>query len=205
MRGNLLDSTASEPGSETQPRGPILIGAVAALLVTGLVFAGYLVLQRRHQQQALTLQQARVSRTTEPKGPVKAQIFVDDPLLKGDQTVLGGTIKNISSETLNNLSVRLELIRRKGGESQRASAPVEPTQIGPQQEGHYSLQLRSADYSSVKLAGLSSGGSPSLAYVSAPGQKRAPEKLAGKTIIVNQPGRSNNGFLNTPDTPGRIR
>jgi hypothetical protein len=205
MRGNLLDSAISDEDSQTQSRGLLMIGAVSALLVTALVFAGFLLLRSR-QQQTVRAQQAQIHKSTEPKGPAKAQILVDEPLLNGDQTVLGGTVKNLSSENLTGLLVELELIRRKDAGTQRISVAVQPSQIAPQQEGHYSVQLRSADYSSVKLAGLNSGAGPTaLAYTSAPGQKRPPEKIASKTIIVNQPSRPNNGFLNTPDTPGRIR
>jgi hypothetical protein len=205
MRGSLLDSPISDPGPDAQSRGLVLIGAVAALLVTGSLFAGYLVLVKRHQQQTLAAAQAQAPRSNESKGPAKAQVLVDDALLKGDQTVLGGTVRNISSENLSSLSVDLELIRRKDGGIQRTSVPVQPTQIAPQQEGRYALQLRSADYSSVRLVGLSSGtGSAALAYTSAPGQKRSPEKLESKTIIVNQPAHSKGGFLNTPDNPGRV-
>ncbi len=177
MRGSLLDSPVSDAGSETQSRGLAVIGAVAA-----------------------------APRSIESRGPAKAQVLVDDAFLKGDQTLLGGTVKNISSENLSSLSVDLELIRRKDGEAQRTSVLVQPTQLAPQEEGRYSLQVRSADYSSVKLVGLNSGaGSRALAFTSAPGQKRPPEKLESKTIIVNQPARSKGGFLNTPDTPGRVR
>ena len=205
MRGTLLDSTFSDAGPDTQSRSRLLIGAAAAMLVTGLVFTGFLLLRNR-QQRLIAAQQAQAHKPTEPKGPIKAQIFVDDPLLKGDQTILGGTVRNISNENLNGLLVDLELVRRKDAGTQRIAVPVQPTQIAPQQEGHYSVQLRSADYSSVKLSGLNSGsGSALLAYTSAPGQKRPPERLENKTIIVNQPSRSNGGFLNTPDTPGRIR
>ena len=205
MRGSLLDSPGSGVDADTQTRGLTLVAALAALLITGLVFAGFLVLRKRHQQQTLAAEQAQAPRPSEAKGPIKAQIFVDDALLKGDQTVLGGTVRNISNENLSNVTVDLELIRRKDGGSHKTSVPVEPTQLSPQQEGRYSLQLRSADYSAAKLAGLHGGAnSAALAYAAAPGQKRPPEKLESKTIIVNPPGRSKGGFLNSPDNPGRV-
>src|SRR2546427_7874165 len=100
MKGNFLDSTISDARSERQSRGLLLIGAVAALLVTGLVLAGYSVLRKRHQQQTLAAQRAE-TKSIAPKGPVKAQVFVDDAMLKGDQTVLGGTVKNVSGENLS--------------------------------------------------------------------------------------------------------
>ena len=204
MRGSLLDSANTDPALETESRRMGLVALLAALLVTGLVFGGYTVLRKRHQQQTLAANQAQERRSPEPKGPAKAQILVDDALMKGDQTILGGTVRNISSENLSSLLVDLELTRRKDGGTQRTSVQVEPTQLAPQQEGRYSLQLRSADYSSVRLVGLKGGtNSALLAYVGAPGQKRPPEKLESKTIIINRP-TSKGGFLNSPSNPGRV-
>jgi hypothetical protein len=203
---SLLDSSTLDSDAETQSRSRVLLGVLAALVVTGLVFAGYAVLRKQHQQKTLAEEQARAPRAAESKGPAKAQILVDDALIKGDQTVLGGSVKNISGENLNNLAVNLELIRRKDGGTEKVAAQIEPTELAPQQEGRYSLQVRSADYITVKLAGLKSGANSTLlAYVAAPGQKRPLEKLESKTIIVNRPGASKRGgFLNTPDKPGRV-
>lgn len=201
----LLDSSTSDSGSEGQSRSRILVGVLAALVVTGLFFAGYAVLRKQHQQKVIAAEQAQ-ARSGEPKGPPKAQILVDEALIKGDQTVLGGTVTNISGETLSNLGVDLELTRRKDGGTQKTAVQVEPAQLAPQQEGHYSLQLRSADYITVKLVGLRGGANPAqVAYVAGPGQKRPFEKLEGKTIIVNRPaGAGKGGFLNSPDNPGRV-
>jgi len=202
---SLLDSGNFDSGAETQSRSMVLFGVVAALLVTGLLLAGYSVLRKRHQQRVIASQQAKAPQTSEPKGPPKVQILVDEALLKGDQSLLGGTVKNISSENLNDLSVNLELIRRKDGGTDRVSAPIVPRQLSPQQEGRYSLQLHAADYVSVRLAGLKSGANPTLlAFVAGAGQKRPAEKLESKTIIVGHPNSSKGGFLNTPDNPGRV-
>jgi hypothetical protein len=124
-------------------------------------------------------------------------------MLEGDQTVIGGTVKNISSEGLSGLSLDLELKRRKDRSTQSTAVQVSPAQLAPQQEGHYSLRLRSADYSSARLVGLTAN-SVLLAYVTSPGKKRPPEKLEGKTIIVSRPGPAKGEFINTPDSPGRV-
>ena len=204
MKGSLLDSPISDSG-DTKSRVLLLLGVVTALLVTGLLFSGYSVLRKRHQQQTLSTAQVEDPKPNEPKGPIKAQVFVDEALLKGDQTILGGTVRNISTENLTSLSVDLELVRRRGGQIEKTSAPVEPTQLLPQQEGRYSLQLRSADYRGAKLVGLrSSQNSSQLAYAAVPGQKRQPEKIETKTIIVSRPKPGKGDFLNTPDTPGRV-
>jgi hypothetical protein len=203
---SLLDSSVADSSTQGQSKSLLILGVLAALLVTGLVFAGYIVLRRKYQQSALADAQAQATRQSERRGPAKAQIFVDEALMKGDQTILGGSVRNISGENLSNLAVDLELTRRKDGSSQKTAVQVEPTQLAPQQEGRYSLQVRSADYITVRFAGLKGGANLAmLAYVAAPGQKRPLEKLESKTIIVNRPGTgSKGGFLNSPDTPGRV-
>lgn len=201
---SLLDSSIADSSTPAQSRSLLLLGVLAALLITGVVFAGYSVLRRKHQQRALA--EAQAARQVEPRGPAKAQIRVDEPLLKGGQRILGGSVRNISGENLSNLVVDLELTRRKDGGSEKIAVQVEPTQLAPQQEGRYSLQLRATDYVTVKLAGLRSGANPTmLAYVAGPGQKRPAETLESKTIIVDRPGTgSKGGFLNSPDNPGRV-
>src|SRR5947207_7979572 len=142
----LLDSNTTSLAEARQSRSIILVGVLAAVVVTAVVFFGYSTLRKRHQQGVLAAQQVPVATTNEPKGPPKVQILVDDALTKGDQSLLGGTVKNISEETLNDLTINLELIRRKDGGTDKVSATVEPKQLSPQQEGHYSLQLHAADY-----------------------------------------------------------
>lgn len=203
---SLLESNNLNSRNTNQSRSVAVLGILAAVVFTALVFAGYSLLRRRHQQRVIESQTARVPRSTEPTGPAKVQILVDEALLKGDQTLLGGTVKNISDETLKDLAVNLELIRRKDNGTDKITAPIEPTELGPKQDGRYSLQLHAADYLSVRLVGLTSGKSSELmAYVAGPGQKRPPEKIPpGKTIIVARPSSSKGGFLNTPDTPGKV-
>lgn len=201
----LLDSTSISARQGTQSRSVILLGMAAAIVVAALLLTGYSILRKRHQQRVLAAQQSEIPVSKEPKGPPKVQILVDEALIKGDQSLLGGTVKNISNENLTDLAVNLELVRRRDGGTDKVSAPIEPTQLAPQQEGRYSLQLHAADYLSVKLAGVKSGNnSDLLAYVAGPGQKRPLETTPSKTIIIGRPNSSKGGFLNTPDNPGRV-
>lgn len=206
MKGSLLETASSHatPDDESS-QGRVFVAAICAVLIASTLVAGYLYLRKRHARQVMLAAQAEQPRAVEPKGPPKVQIFVDEAILKGDQTLIGGTVKNISNESLDSLSVDLELIRRKGTQTQRASAQVLPSRIAPQGEGRYALSLASAEYGSVKLLGLKEGlNSSSVVYVSAPGQKRPVEKTEAKTIIVKRPSTPNNGFLNTPDNPSRV-
>ncbi len=42
--------------------------------------------------------------------------MVDEALLQGGKTILGGTVKNTSTEKLDGLAVELELKRRNDGD-----------------------------------------------------------------------------------------
>jgi hypothetical protein len=185
--------------------GPKLIAAAAALAVTAGVFFGYLYIRKRHTQQELSRASQTEQLSNVPKGPPKAHILVDDAMLKGGQTIIGGSVKNISNEKLDHLSIQLELRRRKDGTAEQRSVPLDTVELEPGQEGRYSLVLQAQDYSSVKLTGLMAGEKSSLiAYSSSPGQKRPPERFDSKTIVIQKPSPGRGGFLNSPERPTRI-
>ena len=193
---------------EKQPASRKLAAILAALLVTALLVAGYTYLRRRHSQQvaaqALQSQQENAQQNaTAPRGPAKAHILVDDALLKGGQTIIGGTVKNTSNEKLSGLSVELVLRRRKDASVEQTSVPIDPAELEPAQEGRYSLKLPAQEYSAVRLVSLRSGDSI-LAYTSSPGQKRPPERIEPKVVIVPRSGSRGGEFLNTPDNPARV-
>lgn len=206
MKAGLLESGSASANDETSSRSRMLAGVLCALLITGSVFAGYAFLRKRHAQQTIAASQpAADASKNQAKGPARAEVYIDEALLKGDQTIIGGKVKNISAGNLVGLAVDLELKRRKDGGAEKQSVLVDPNQLGPQQEGRYSLQVRSADYIAVRLVALRHGADSSpLAYTSLPGQKRPPEKLESKSVIVNRPPPSKDAFLNTPDNPGRV-
>jgi hypothetical protein len=196
---------------EKQPASRKLAAILAALLVTAVLVAGYTYLRRRHSQQvaaqALQAQQEKAAQNANPnapKGPAKAHILVDEALLKGGQTIIGGTVKNTSNEKLSGLSVDLVLRRRKDATVEQTSVSIEPADLEPTQEGRYSLKLPAQDYSAVRLVSLRSGDSNLLAYSSSPGQKRPPERIEPKVVIVPRSGSRGGEFLNTPDNPARV-
>jgi hypothetical protein len=178
-----------------------LLAAVAALLVTALVFAGYTMLRRRHAGSLVSSQPASI---TEAKPP-KALIILDEALLQGGKTTIGGIVRNTSSEKLEELSVELELRRRKDAVLETRSIPLAPANLESQQEGRYLVELKAQDYSSARLAGLKAGPNAlPLPYATAQGQKRPLERLEPKTIIVGRPSGKGGEFLNSPDNPARV-
>jgi len=197
----------SEEGFD-EPRGSLglkLIAGICAVVITAAVFSGYAYLRKRHQQQSLANATPALASSNTPKGPPRVHILVDDALLKGGQTIIGGSVKNISREKLGALSVELELRRRKDGAAELRSVPLDPPQLEPEKEGRYSLVLKAQDYGSVRLIGLkSSGDSTLLSYTSSPGQKRSPERPEPNTITVQRPSSGRGEFLNSPDNPARV-
>jgi len=201
----IIDS--NEPELFVEPKrsfGPKLVAAACALLITALVLGGYAVLRRRHVQNAASMASPQ-ELTALPKGPPKALILVDDALLKGGNTIIGGTVKNTSAERLEGLSVELELKRRRDGLTEKKLVSLEPSQLDPEQEARYSFQLKNQDYGSVRLVSLKA--EPNLlplAYRVAQGQKRPPERLESKTIIIDKRSSKHDEFLNSPDNPARV-
>ena len=109
---------------------------------------------------------------TVPRGPAKAHILIDDALLKGGQTIIGGTVKNISPETLADLMVELELKRRSNGTLERMKVPLNPTQLEPNQQGSYSLKVPAQQFGSVRLVRLTGAPEATSSFHQGPGQKR---------------------------------
>ena len=194
----------SQPELLVEPKrsaGPKVLAALSALVITALVFAGYAVLRKRHAQTAALV----TERPTEPRQPPKALIMVDDALLQGSMTVIGGTVRNTSNEKLDGLSVELELMRRKDGVAEKQLVALAPAQLDPEQEGRYSLELKAQDYGSAKLVALKAGPNlQPLPYTTARGQKRPPERLESKTIKIDKPRTKPGEFLNSPDKPARV-
>ena len=189
-------------GEPKRSAAPMVLAALAALVITGLVFAGYTLLRKRHAEDSGSLSTA-VQPAAAPKP--KALVIVDEALLKNGETTIGGIVRNTSSEKLEGLSVELELRRRKDATTETRLLPLTPAALDPQQEGRYVLQLKVSDYSSARLVGLKAGATlEALAYTTALGQKRPPERLEPKTIIVGKAPSKGGEFLNSPDKPARV-
>jgi hypothetical protein len=181
-----------------------LIAGLLAIGVTGAVFLGYVYFRNRHARESAAAAAAKAGPAIAPLGPPKAHILLDEALLKGGQTIIGGTVKNISQETLFGLAVDLELKRRNSRSIEKMRVAVNPSQLAPNDEGQYALKLPAQNFSSVKLVALSGADSALLAFSSAPGQKRPLERLEPRTVVVPRTSTSRDEFLNTPDKPARV-
>ena len=203
----ITDSLEAElQHEEKRSLGLKLIAGGLALLFTACVLAGYVYFRNRHaRQNVIVPEETKDSLANTSKGPPKAHILVDEALLKGGQTIIGGTVKNISSETLSGLAVELELKRRKNGTTERMNAALNPAQLEPQGEGRYSLKVPAQTFGSVRLVALRGGSDAGLlSFTSGLGQKRPLERLEPKVIIVPRQSSRKGEFLNSPDNPARV-
>jgi hypothetical protein len=202
----ITDSVESELlREEKSSRGRQLLAGVCAILFTAAVFAGYVYFRNRHARlNAAATEPPKTSAANVPKGPARAHILVDEALLKGGQTIIGGSVKNISPDTLAGLAVELELKRRTGDETERMNVAVNPDQLAPNEEGRYAVKLPAQHFSSVRLVALKGADSALLAFTSAPGQKRPLERLEPKVIVIPRRSTGHGEFLNSPDNPARV-
>jgi len=181
-----------------------LLGVVCAFAITAILFAGYGYMRRVHQRQVFENQQQPVEVQTGPKGPPLAHVLIDEPTIDKGSTIVGGQLTNISERELRNVSIALELHRRKDGRTEQKLVPVEPNSLQPKEEGSYSLKLSSSEYGSIRFMGVRvNAESEAIAFTSAPGKKRALERIEPKVIVVKRPGKPGE-FLNTPDNPTKV-
>jgi len=180
----------------------LLVGLLCAVIVAGIVFGGYFLLRKRHERQL-----AAAAEIEKQKNAAKVEVFVDDAMTNGKSTLLGGTLHNISSESLHNLAVQLQLRKRVGSGVELRVVVPESNELAPDARTRYSVQVATQDYISATFLGVVSGDShAAIAFKAFPGAARPPMDVPpSKTIIVEKP-RSKGGdeFINTPNNPVRV-
>lgn len=202
----LLDDSMDIPEEEKASYGRrVAVGVLCAVLLTAAVFGGYLYLRNRHARETAARELAE-AKEIRPVLPPKAHIYVDDAMTKGSQTTIGGTVQNISGEQLSDLSVEINLTKRKDGFTDTKVISLEPHDLAPGEQGRYSFGIVTQDYSAARILGLKSGNPKAqIPFKTLPGAQRPLEKTPeGKTIVVSRPRHRGEEFLNTPDNPARV-
>jgi hypothetical protein len=198
--------TGALPIAEEEKRHSrrLVVGVLCALLLTGSVFGGYVYLRKRHERQVATAAHALEVQ----KRVTRVEVFVDEATVNGKTTLLGGTIHNISSEPLHNVSVELQLRRRAGGGVETRSVTPDQTDLPPDAKARYTLELPVQNYISATFFRVIAGDDHAeVAFKALPGTARPPmDPPAPKTILVGRPARRGGGeeFINTPNTPGKV-
>lgn len=181
-----------------------LLAVVCAVALTAVLLVGYGFIRKYHAQKVIAENTPPPMVESGPKGPPLAHIVIDEPTLAKGMTTIGGVVKNISKQELTNLSVVIELRRRKDSGLEETVLPVTPAQLQPEQEGSYSVTMPAQNVASIRLVGLKADPQSALiAYSSSQGKKRTPERLEPRTIVVKRSGKPGE-FLNSPDNPGRV-
>lgn len=206
ISGNFTETEDSENKRDGSSLVKV-VSIIVALAVTASLLAGYLIWRKWHEEKTAAEQQSQ-SKSVRAALPAKVQVFMDETVRKGPQIIISGTVHNVSNESLSNLAIEVELTHRKGGDKEAHSIVVEPADIGPDQDGKYSLTL-TGDYWSIKPLGVKAGPQAAeIGFKILPGAKRPLERApeTTRTIIINRPTAPQKGeeFINTPDTPARI-
>jgi hypothetical protein len=193
-------------GTEEQSSGSRVfkLGAIVfALTLTGALLLGYLYLQRL-QRERLARQQA--ARPAPENLTPRAQVFQDEVRLKSGKALVTGTVRNISGEPLEALTVEIELKRRVSQALEIRPVKVEPGSLKPGESGKYSLQIPAGEWAGVRVVKLRGGaGGAELGFKPEMGERRPAESPPpGKTIVVQRPKKKGDEFLNTPDTAIRV-
>jgi len=209
-QNSITDSLIDADDSESKPersKAVKVISIIAALTVTAGLLIGFLIWRNYHAQKVISAEQAHSKQET-PALPAKVQIYMDEVVRKGPQALVGGTVQNISNETLSNIVIEFELTHRKDGSREQRSLSVEPADLAPDQKGRYSLTL-TGDYRSLKLLHVRTGTrAEEIGFKSSPGVPRpyepAPETT--RTVIITRPNppKKEEEFINTPDNPAKI-
>lgn len=219
--GNDLPGT-SEPTLDPGPSPIVKIVSIAlALCISAGLLVGFLIWRGWHESKVPGGKDALraidavkipgVNGRTEspaihPALPVKVEILLDEPVRKGTDAVIGGTIRNISNERLSGLAVEFQLFHRVGPESDVRVFELDPRDLEPGQAGRYSATL-SGDYRSLKLLRImSAAGGEAIGFNTAPGARRPVAQPETKTVVVGRPAapRKGDDFINTPDNPAKI-
>jgi hypothetical protein len=197
--------TESIPLEEEERRHTrrLMVGVLCALVLTGSVFGGYLFLRKRHERQLAAATAAETLKKTTPK----VEVIVDDAMIEGKKSLLGGTIHNISGETLRNVAVELQMRKRSGGGLETRVVVPEASELGPDGRTRYSLEVAVSDYSSATFSKVLAGDTrTAIAFKAVPGAARPPMEPPGsKTIVVGRPAPAKGEeFINTEKNPGKV-
>ena len=207
--------TAPLPIEEEERRHTrrLVAGVLCALVLAGLLLGGYLYVRKRLGGTSSSAADAKAK----VAAPPRVEIFVDEATLRDKDTLLGGTVHNISNETYRNLVVELQLKRRlvlekgkfvepPGGGVETRAVPLDVPELAPGASGRYAITLSAKDYITASLVRVVAGDNRAeVPFKTLPGAPRPLETpIPGKTIIVKRPVPRGEQFINSPDKPERI-
>lgn len=182
----------------------LLVGILCALILTGIVFGGYMYLRKRHERQVAAAEAAALQNNR--KLPPKVEVLVDDATTNGGKSLLAGTVHNISNEPLHNVAVELQLRRRTGGGVETRIITPDSTELPPDGRVRYQVEVPVQDYVSATFLRVIGGDTrAAIPFKALPGAPRpALDAPAPKTIVVGRPAPKGDEFLNSEKNPQKV-
>ncbi len=161
--------------------------------------------QNQNQGNAVNLVSADSQTVSQPQ----LEVLIDDAMLKKPYAIIGGTIHNISLETLSNVKIVIELKHRQDERIAINEIQVKPANLAPGAQGSYSLSILSDEWKGSRLQKIYGGDPPTeITFTAKPGLQRPPERPNPIVRLVKSPqaktGNRREEFINTPDTPIRV-
>lgn len=174
-----------------------------------VMFGGCQSVKQSPEQVKAVPQGQPVKETDKPADkPIAVNVFEDEAMLRGTHALVGGTIKNVSGEKLESLSVELELKRRDRDGSETRKIAVAPADLPPRAEGRYQLSLPTREWSSARVLRVCHGAKDTdVSFTSFPGARRPrerPPQIKVEDGSAARPKARGEEFINTPDTPSSI-
>jgi hypothetical protein len=184
------------------------IGILSSVLLIAALAGGYFVLRRTQTQHF----QSSVRQAPAPAiEPAKLQVYEDEVFLKKSEAVIGGTIENISNESLGRLQVTIKLQRRDGREELKTVPLLGVKDLAPGARGNYSLRIPTGLWDNAKVVSVAPPDTNNTySFKSKPGKERPaepPPATIQRTVIIERtkPRPKGEEFINTPDNPVIIR
>ena len=144
--------------------------------VIGLAIAGYLFVPGIHG--SVNGWVARVRGTDVADQTPKARIFTGTPDNTQTPIKIGGSVQNVSTDTLSGLKVVVSLQAiTPGAPAGTVESPVIPDQVAPAQQGTFQFDLDPKMYKGFRIAGLKAGDGKDVPYTT-PEQSNVPPGLA---------------------------
>ncbi|MGH9762432.1 MAG: hypothetical protein ACREDR_12325, partial [Blastocatellia bacterium] len=116
----------------------------------------------------------------------KAQIFTGTPDNTQTPIKIGGSVQNVSTDTLSGLKVVVSLQAiTPGAPAGTVESPVTPDQVAPAQQGTFQFDLDPKMYKGFRIAGLKGGDGKDVPYTT-PEQSNVSPGLAPTAMPTPQ-------------------
>lgn len=199
------ENTVFESYNRRESPLPWVIALICAVVGVCSLFAAYYFMRGRYAPPSV---QSSAEQTSTPTSQARAQVIVDEPLLRNSQAIIGGAVRNISNEPMEAVAVIIELTRHGGNDKERRTISLTPSRLAPGEEGRYSLTAPARQWSEMRVVQiLDQTLGQEIAFNTSLGARRPPQAPPTPRPPVRLPPdtRNNNGFYNTPDNPIVVR